>query len=894
MRRPMSRGAEATSLAHRARGMRRIGLFGCVLLAALQSAIAPAAIAKDSLVVGVQLEPPGLDPSVNPAAAIAEMLDGNVYENLVRFRADGGVSPGLAESWDISSDGLVYTFELRQGVLFQDGTAFDASTAKFSLERARGPTNPQRQRIAAIESVEVLAPERLRIRLARRSGGLLESLALAAFVMVAPSSAAGNALRPIGTGPFRFEAWKRADSIVLVRNTAYWGRPAVMHRIVFRFIADPAAAYGALMAGDVDAFANYPAPESIAQFKADSRFRVLVGSSEGETLLGINNRRAPFDDLRVRRAIAHALDRRAIIDGAMFGFGTPIGSHFPPTNPAYVDLTGRYPHDVGEARALLAAAGYPHGFDATLKLPPPAYARRSGEIIASQLARVGIRVTLVNLEWAQWLDQVFARHDFDLSIVAHAEPLDYDIYGRDDYYFGYSSPAFKALLARLDDTVDATERRALLGDIQLRLADDAVNGFLFQYPTLAVWNSHVHHLRIDDPQGAIDVTHADDDATDNGVADSGVADSGVADRGVADRGVAAQGVRRAQGSVGRVIAGLGALGTGLLLLAVARRRGLPYLAGRVGMLAVTLLAASVIVFVLVEIVPGDPARYMLGLRADPTVLEALRRELGLDQPFAQRYATWVLEALRGDFGVSYTYRIAVGELIRERLEISVPLALFAMTLTVLIAFPAGLWSAARRGRPADALLLAATQLGLAVPNFWLGLVLVLVFAIDLHWVSAGGFPGWSAGVLPGLGALCLPAVALAAPQAAVLARVLRGALIDALSEDYVRTARAQGAGRWRVLYRHALPNALIPVLTILGLQFSFLLAGGVIIENVFFLPGLGRLVFQAITQRDLIVVQGVVMVLVFAVVMVSFLVDLAYVLVNPRLGSSGAAGALRP
>jgi ABC-type dipeptide/oligopeptide/nickel transport system permease component len=344
----------------------------------------------------------------------------------------------------------------------------------------------------------------------------------------------------------------------------------------------------------------------------------------------------------------------------------------------------------------------------------------------------------------------------------------------------------------------------------------------------------------------------------------------------------------------RIIAGSGALGASLLLLAVARRRGLPYLAGRVAMLSVTLLAASVIVFVLVEIVPGDPARNMLGLRADPIVLDALRRQLGLDQPVAQRYATWLLAALRGDFGMSYTYRVAVGELIRERLEISVPLALFALTLTVLIAFPAGLWSAARRGRPADAVLLAATQLGLALPNFWLGLVLVMVFAIDLHWVSAGGFPGWDAGIWSGLAALCLPAVALAAPQAAVLARVLRAALIDALSEDYVRTARAQGAGRWRALYRHALPNALIPVLTILGLQFSFLLAGGVIIENVFFLPGLGRLVFQAITQRDLIVVQGVVMVLVFAVVMVSFVVDLAYVLVNPRLSEGGAAGGLRP
>jgi len=861
----------------RAQAMTRRGFARLVrVLAAALLAVgsASAAGAKDSLVVGVQLEPPVLDPTVNPAAVIAEMLEGNVYENLVRFSADGSVIPGLAESWTISGDGLEYTLLLRPGVRFADGTPFDASTAQFSLERARGPGNPQRARLAAIESIDVLAPERLRIRLTRRSGGLLQSLALAAFVMVAPGAAAGDALRPIGTGPFRFEQWRRGDSLVLVRNPDYWGKRAPLARIVFRFIADPTAAYAALMAGDVDAFANYPAPESIAQFEADPRFHVFVGSTEGETLLGINNRRAPFDDLRVRRAISYALDRRAIIDGAMFGFGTPIGSHFPPTNPAYVDLTGRYPHDVSKARALLAEAGYPDGFAATLKLPPPSYARRGGEIVAAQLASVGIRVTLVNLEWAQWLDQVFARKDFDLSIVAHAEPLDYDIYARDDYYFGYSSPAFKALLAELDDTVDGAARRSLLGDIQRRLADDAVNGFLFQYPLLAVWNAHVHGLRIDDPQGTIDVGAADDDAAATGAVPA------------AWRGIA--------GAAGRLAAAAVAILGGLLLLAVARRRGLPFLAGRVAVLAVTLLAASLIVFALVQIVPGDPARFMLGLQADPAVLEALRRELGLDQPAAQRYLEWVLGALHGDFGTSFTYRIAVSALIGERLEVSVPLALFALTLTVLIAFPVGLWSAARRGRPTDTLLMAGTQIGLAVPNFWLGLVLVIVFAIDLHWVSAGGFPGWDAGLTAGLKALCLPAFALAAPQAAILARVLRGALIDTLGEDYVRTARAKGAGPWRVLYRHALPNALIPVLTILGLQFSFLLAGGVIIENVFFLPGLGRLVFQAITQRDLIVVQSVVMVLVFAVVMVSFVVDSAYVLVNPRLSGRGAAGVVAP
>ncbi len=301
------------------------------------------------------------------------------------------------------------------------------------------------------------------------------------------------------------------------------------------------------------------------------------------------------------------------------------------------------------------------------------------------------------------------------------------------------------------------------------------------------------------------------------------------------------------------------------------------------MLAATLLAATAIVFVIVQVVPGDPVRYMMGLQADPDTVALMRHQLGLDAGPLQRYGSWVGGLLHADFGLSYTYRVPVSALLAERLQVSLPLAVYALLLSSALAFPAALYAAARRGRLGDGLVSGITQLGLAVPNFWLGMLLVLVFAVALHWVSAGGFPGWEAGFWSAVKALTLPAIALAMPQAAILARVLRGALIDTLHEDYIRTARAKGAGEWRVLLRHALPNAMVPVLTILGMQFSFLLAGGVIIENVFFLPGLGRLVFQAIVQRDLIVVQSVVMMLVFAVVMVTFLVDLGYVLINPQL-----------
>jgi ABC-type dipeptide/oligopeptide/nickel transport system permease component len=404
---------------------------------------------------------------------------------------------------------------------------------------------------------------------------------------------------------------------------------------------------------------------------------------------------------------------------------------------------------------------------------------------------------------------------------------------------------------------------------------------LFQYPRLDIWNAHLLDLRFDAILGVVDLSRAHFD---------GGASAGSAGRNGAglERGARA-GMNTASPRPIRFAGALMSAIALILCLLAARRFGAAYLAGRLGVLAATLIAATGIVFIIVQIAPGDPVRYMMGMQADPQSMAATRHQLGLDIAPLPRYLHWVSGLLHGDFGTSFTYRIPVGQLIAERLQVSLPLAALALLLSTAIAFPVALISAARRGRASDAVLTGITQLGLAVPNFWLGMLLVMLFAVDLHWVSAGGFPGWNSGLAAGLGALILPALALAMPQAAILARVLRGALIDTLHEDYIRTARAKGAGEWRVLWRHALPNALVPVLTILGMQFSFLLAGAVIIENVFFLPGLGRLAFQAIVQRDLIVVQSVVVMLVFAVVSVTFLVDLSYVLVNPRLRAEGSA-----
>jgi len=300
----------------------------------------------------------------------------------------------------------------------------------------------------------------------------------------------------------------------------------------------------------------------------------------------------------------------------------------------------------------------------------------------------------------------------------------------------------------------------------------------------------------------------------------------------------------------------------------------------------TLIFASLVVFLALEIVPGDPAQVMLGINATDEAIAALRKSLGLDRDAVTRYFSWMAGMLKGDFGRSYTYSVPVIDLVAERITISLPLALFALFLSTMIAIPVGLVAAAKRGGLVDTGTMALTQMGIAVPNFWFGLVLSTIFAVWLQWLPSGGFPGWSGGPLPALKALILPAVALALPQAAILARVTRSALLETLGEDYVRTARAKGLSKRAVLWKHALRNALIPVITILGLQFAYLLAGTIIIENVFYLPGLGRLIFQAISLRDLIVVESVVIMLVAVIIFINLIVDLAYLVVDPRLRSN--------
>jgi peptide/nickel transport system substrate-binding protein len=298
----------------------------------------------------------------------------------------------------------------------------------------------------------------------------------------------------------------QGDKIVLNRNTGYWGDQPALAQATFKFISDPTAAFAAMMAEDVDVFTGFPAPENLPQFEADPRFQVLVGSTEGETILSTNNKQAPFDNVKVRQAMAHAIDRQAIIDGAMFGYGTPIGTHFAPHNPAYVDLTGTSAHDPDKAKALLAEAGLPNGFETTLHLPPPSYARRGGEIIAAQLAEVGIKAEIINVEWAQWLETVFKGKDFGLTIVSHTEPMDIGIYARPEYYFQYDNATFQELMGTLNSTTDPDKRTELMQQAQRIISEDYVNGYLFQLAALSVAKAGVQGLWVNAPTAANDLS----------------------------------------------------------------------------------------------------------------------------------------------------------------------------------------------------------------------------------------------------------------------------------------------------------------------------------------------------------------------------------------------------
>ena len=469
--------------------------------------MAQAQARKDNLTLGMILEPTSLDPTMAPAAAIGEVVHYNILEGLTKINVDGSITPLLAESWKMDADGKAFTFKLRKGVKFSDGSDLDASAVKFSFERAKGEksTNKAKSVFTNISHIATPDAHTVVIVLNNPDGNFLFRLGENTAVILHPNSAANAGTKPVGTGPYRLDTWAKGSSISMSKWEGYRDAGAVkIKKVTFRFINDSAAQVAALLAGDIDGMPRFQSPQSLKQFQSDKRFVVELGSTAGKGIMTINNRKKPFDDVRVRRALSHAVDKKAFIDGVFEGMAKPIGSHMAPTDAGYVELSGLYAYDPEKAKALLKEAGVQTPLNVTLTLPPPPYARKGGEILAAQLAKVGINAKIENVEWAQWLGGAF-KGNFDLTVINHVEPLDYMAYANPQYYWGYDSKAFRDLAAKHSEATNAKERTKLFGDMQRLIANDAVNVFLFNASNTAVYRKGLKGLWSSSPIFANDI-----------------------------------------------------------------------------------------------------------------------------------------------------------------------------------------------------------------------------------------------------------------------------------------------------------------------------------------------------------------------------------------------------
>ncbi|MDO4905808.1 MAG: ABC transporter substrate-binding protein [Lautropia sp.] len=470
--------------------------------------VAQAAPRDGNLTLGMVLEPPGLDPTTGAAASIGEIVLYNVFETLTKIGPRGEVTPLLAERWTVSEDQKVYTFRLRPDARFQNGKACDAAAVKFSFERAGADdgVNKDKAFFASFASVEARDAQTVVITLQAPEPDFLFMLGQSTAVIVEPSSVADNATRPVGSGPYQLARWNRGTSLTLSAWPGFRDPSAVrIKRVTFRFISEPAAQIAALLARDVDAFPRVT-ERSVARFESNPDFQVLVSGSRAKTVLAINNARPPLDDVRVRRAIAAAIDRKAVLAAGQQGFGTPIGSHYVPGAPGYVDVTGMNPYDPERAKALLKEAGVPLPLKLRLTLPPPAYARQGAEVVMAQLAKVGIICTGRHVEWAQWLEGTHRNQDYDLSIISHVEPLDLGNFAKPGYYWGYHSPRFNALFARIRTETDEKRRLQLLGEAQRLLAEDSVLAWLYQPHWVTIADARLRGLWDDMPILANDLS----------------------------------------------------------------------------------------------------------------------------------------------------------------------------------------------------------------------------------------------------------------------------------------------------------------------------------------------------------------------------------------------------
>ncbi|MDP9898433.1 ABC transporter substrate-binding protein [Variovorax ginsengisoli] len=462
---------------------------------------------KDTLVLALTLEPSGLDPTAKAGAEIAEVVLYNVFETLTKINGDGSVTPLLAERWEISPDLRTVTFQLRRGVKFHNGEPFDAQAVKYSFDRAASTdsTNKDKRTFTNLRT-QVIDSHTVVLITQEIEPDLLFLLGQASAIIVEPKTVETNATKPVGTGPYRFDSWAKGSTIGLVKWDGFREPEAAqIRKVTFRFISEPAAQVAALLSNDVDLFPHASVSRSLPQFQNDKRFQVLFNASRGKVILAINNKRKPLDDVRVRRAISAAIDRKAVIDAASDGRGVPIGSHYVPGAPGYIDTTGINPYDVEKAKRLLAEAGVKTPLELSLVLPPPPYARQGGEFIAAQLAKIGIVAKIQNVEWAQWISGTYGNKNYDLSVILHVEPFDLVNYTKPDYYWGYQSPRFDKAFSQARNAPTAAERNKYLGEAQRVLAEDAANVFLYQPQLITVAARGLRGLWKDAPIFANDI-----------------------------------------------------------------------------------------------------------------------------------------------------------------------------------------------------------------------------------------------------------------------------------------------------------------------------------------------------------------------------------------------------
>lgn len=483
----------------------RRSLLACATLASLPLLSLNAVAQKKSkevLNLGITLEPPGLDPTTGAAASISEIVLYNIFETLTKINSDGSVSPLLAQKWEISEDQKTYTFTLADPLMFHNGKVLDANSVVFSFTRAADEksTNKDKRTFSNMRSIRAIDAKTVEIVLDQGDPHLLFLLGQGTAIIVEPSSAATNTTQPIGSGPYVFQTWRKGASVSLQKWDAYRHASHIkIRRATFKIITDPSAQVAALLAGDIDIFTRFAATRSLQQFQQDMRFQVQISQTLGKTILAINNQKKPLNDVRVRRALAAAIDRKIVIEGAVEGLGTPIGSHYATTAPGYIDTTGINSFNIDKAKNLLKEAGVTTPLNLDLILPPTPYARQGGEIIAAQLAQIGVIVKQQNVEWAQWLHAVYGKKQYDLSIVSHVEPFDLGNYAKKDYYWGYQSNQFDALFKTFNQTPEPVQRNQLLAEMQRLLAEDSVNVYLFQPQSVTVAHKNISGLRQNSP-----------------------------------------------------------------------------------------------------------------------------------------------------------------------------------------------------------------------------------------------------------------------------------------------------------------------------------------------------------------------------------------------------------